>query len=84
MKPPPPSLAERKLSNKEKQELEALPGRIEAMEEEQEQLYASMGDPGFYKQEGAQIATANDRLEMIKKELAFAYQRWEELENRRK
>ncbi len=84
VKPPPPSLAERKLSNKEKQELEALPGRIEAMEEEQEQLYASMGDPGFYKQEGAQIATANDRLEMIKKELAFAYQRWEELENRRK
>jgi ATP-binding cassette subfamily F protein uup len=75
----------RKLTNKEKQELETLPRRIEVLEHEQQELYRQIADPGFYrlaKEEGKgnKVAAANKRLEEIKQELAHAYQRWEELE----
>ncbi|MCP4220072.1 MAG: ATP-binding cassette domain-containing protein [bacterium] len=71
----------RKLTNKERQQLESLPAEIEKMEEQQEQLYADMADPGFYKQDGQTIAEAGDKLETLKKKLAQSYHRWEELEN---
>jgi ATP-binding cassette subfamily F protein uup len=70
----------RKLTNKEKEELEMLPQRIEAIEEEQERLYRQMAEPAFYQQEGDKIVQANQRIEELKQELAAAYQRWEELE----
>lgn len=89
--PPPPGPREkprtktgeqrpRKLTNKEKNELETLPRRIEALEAEQDELYKVMADPGFYKQEKHAAAAANARLETLKQELAAAYLRWEELE----
>jgi len=71
----------RKLTNKEKFELETLPHRIEELEAEQEQLYQTMADPGFYKQDGKTIASAKTRLETLKHELTQCYQRWEELES---
>jgi ATP-binding cassette subfamily F protein uup len=70
----------RKLTNKEKEELEKLPRRIEALEEEQERLYQRMAEPAFYQQEGDKVVRANQRLEELKQVLAAAYQRWEELE----
>ena len=39
-----------------------------------------MGDPGLYKNDKADIVAANDRLEELKRLLAEAYARWEELE----
>ncbi|MCP5107243.1 MAG: ATP-binding cassette domain-containing protein [bacterium] len=71
----------RKLTNKERQELETLPRRIEELEAEQEQLYKTMADPEFYKQEGTVISGTTARLETLKHELIHAYQRWEELES---
>lgn len=70
----------RKLTNKEKSELESLPGRIEALETEQDELYKTLADPEFYKGEKNAAAALNARLEKLKKELAAAYLRWEELE----
>ena len=70
----------RKLTNKEKHELETLPHRIEELEVEQEDLYNTMAGPDFYKQDGPAIAEAKERLETLKNELAAAYLRWEELE----
>ena len=81
--PPPPKPAaapKRKLSNGEKRELDALPGRIEALEAEQHALVAQMADPSYYRQPPAEIARAQARGEAIVKELETAYQRWEMLE----
>lgn len=75
-----PGKRSRKLTNKEKLELELLPQRIEELEAEQKELYRRMADPGFFKQEGDKIVQANKRLEELKQELTAAYQRWEELE----
>jgi ATP-binding cassette subfamily F protein uup len=80
-----PQAQPKKLTNKEKQELQKLPGRIEELEEEQEQLYNQLADPGFYQQNknGDRVAAYNKRLDSIKQELIQAYQRWEELEDRK-
>jgi ABC transport system ATP-binding/permease protein len=85
-----PAAAQRlphKAGNKEKRaraaqqrELSELPGRIEALEAEQQQLSASMAAPAFYQQDSADIAQAANRLKTLEEELAQAYQRWEELE----
>ncbi len=70
----------KKLSFKEKQEMEVLPGRIESLELELQELHATMADPSFYKQERAAIAHAKSRLEQLEETLAAAYKRWEVLE----
>jgi len=82
--PVPPAKAPparpRKLNFKERQELQALPARIEALEAEQQQLVAAMGDPAFYKGDPAATVLARARLESLEQELAEAYARWEMLE----
>ncbi len=70
----------RKLSFKEERELEALPERITALEEEQQQLHTTLADPEFYKTAGNAVAGLNARLETLEQELLAAYTRWEELE----
>jgi ATP-binding cassette subfamily F protein uup len=72
----------RKLSYREQRELEELPGQIEALETEQAQLHALLGDSGFYRQPGDKIAATVERLNAIKNELGTRYQRWEALEAR--
>ncbi|MDN3518682.1 ATP-binding cassette domain-containing protein [Aquisalimonas lutea] len=70
----------RKLSYKEKRELEQLPGRIEALEAEQAELSERMADPAFHRQEADAVARATQRLQEVEQELEQAYQRWAELE----
>ncbi|MDO9516371.1 MAG: hypothetical protein Q7J01_09780, partial [Syntrophales bacterium] len=70
----------RKLSFKEARELESLPQKIEAMETEQQELYASMADSSFYQREGAIINQAKARVEELEQSLTMAYERWTELE----
>lgn len=70
----------RKLSYKEQRELDSLPGRIEALEAEQESLQARVSDAGFYQQDKQQIVDTLQRLETLQEDLERAYQRWEELE----
>ena len=73
--------ASRKLSYNEKRELEALPGRIQMLEEEQHQLTVQMESPAFYQQEGTVITQAVERLQELHEELSRLYQRWGELES---
>ena len=73
--------APRKLSYKEKRELEELPGRIQMLEEEQNQLTVQMESPAFYQQEGPVITQAVERLQDLHEELSRLYQRWGELES---
>ena len=70
----------RKLSYKERRELEALPGKIEALEVEQSELHRLMGDGDFYRQPGAKITAAMERLQALNNDLEACYTRWEALE----
>lgn len=72
--------AKKRLSFKEKQELEALPGKIEELEGDIAAVHADMAQPAFYQQPGEQIAAAQARLTKLEGDLASAYHRWEELE----
>jgi len=70
----------RKLSNKERAELDALPKKIESLEAEQAKLTETLADPAFFKKPAAEVAKATSRLHEIEAELAAAYARWSELE----
>lgn len=72
----------KKLSDKERRELEALPGRIEALEAEQHEIHVRMADPAFYRGSADDIARTRKRYEDIIPELETAYERWGELEKR--
>jgi len=75
-----PRTAARKLSYKAKRELEALPERIERLESELAALQARMGDPAFYRSAAGEIAVAKTAYEDLERSLAYAYERWAELE----
>ena len=72
-----------KLSNKLLRELEILPGRIEAMEQELKVLERILADPAFFKKPGAEVRQATDRHELLTGEIEAAMARWEELESMR-
>ncbi|MDP2138732.1 MAG: ATP-binding cassette domain-containing protein [Candidatus Didemnitutus sp.] len=75
--------AAKKLSNKERAELDELPARIEAFEKEQTALAVKLADPGFYKAASTDVAAVKQRLETIEQDHAAAFARWEELDARK-
>jgi ABC transport system ATP-binding/permease protein len=79
---PLPVPSSKKLSYMEMRELEALPGRIEALEATQQELFATMADPEFYRKDGAHIAAVKAECDGVAADLETAYARWEELESR--
>ncbi|MBW2688727.1 MAG: ATP-binding cassette domain-containing protein [Deltaproteobacteria bacterium] len=70
----------RKLTFKEKHELEELPLKIDTLETEIAELHEKMANPDFYRTAGDQVAATTTRLETIETELAETYIRWEELD----
>jgi len=72
----------RKPSYKEQLELEQLPARIEALEEEQRQLQAAVSDANFYKKPAGEIHETLGRLEELETLLLDAYTRWDALDSR--
>ena len=71
----------RKLSFKEKKELETLPKRIEALESEQTEIHTKMADPKTYQSgDGSLINGLKKRLQAIETEMEEAYQKWYKLE----
>ncbi len=73
-------VAPRRLSFKEKQELEGLPERIEFLEAKIAGVHAAMSSADFYQRDSDEIAETTSRLRNLEAELAGAYARWEELE----
>lgn len=71
----------RKLTYKEQRELETLPAKIEALENEQAELNARMGEGDFYRQPSDKITATIERLETVKLELESSYERWQQLES---
>jgi ATP-binding cassette subfamily F protein uup len=74
----------RKLSFKGRKDLDEMPGLIERLEKEQEELYLTMTDPEYYKKTAEEIKTINERSDKIKEELSTAFDRWDFLDQLKK
>ena len=77
--PAAPANKARKLSYKEQRELEALPGRIAALEAEQASLNAMLADGALYASDNAKALQLAQRNAAIDGELLQALERWEHL-----
>jgi ATP-binding cassette subfamily F protein uup len=71
-----------KLSYKEQRELDSLPGVIEALEEEQTQVRASLGDSQLFVNDPAKATALYARDAAIDEELLKALDRWETLSSK--
>jgi ATP-binding cassette subfamily F protein uup len=76
----PRAKQQRKLSYKEQRELEQLPGRIEALEQQQADLEAKVSDPAFYQGERETTEAVLQELTAVQAELDTSLERWTELE----
>ena len=74
--------SQRKLSYNEKRELEGLPAKIAALEQEVAEIEAFLSDGANYAKDPARCKSAAERLPLAKSELDAAESRWLELEDR--
>ncbi len=81
-RPPKRETETKRLTYKESRELEALPARIEALEQEQTRLNAAVASADFYREGAEKIRATLARLEALEVELLSAYERWHELDER--
>ncbi|CAG0966861.1 ABC transporter ATP-binding protein uup [Burkholderiales bacterium] len=72
----------RRLSAREVKELDALPARLEMLEEALAQLHGQAADPAIYRQGGEAVRALQAALAAKEQEVATLYARWEELEAR--
>ncbi len=70
----------KKRSYKEQRELDALPGRIEALDSELTRIQADLGRSELYRDEPARVVALQARMAEVEAELEQAYARWEQLE----
>jgi ATP-binding cassette subfamily F protein uup len=69
-----------KLGFKEARELEELPAKLEALEQEQKTLAAKLADPALYQDRSVDLRALNARHSEIDEELTRLLARWEALE----
>ena len=74
------SAGSKKLSYKEKRELELLPALIETLDAELSALQQQVNDPQFFRQSAEYTQKALNQLHETESKLAHAYERWEQLE----
>ncbi|RVT47198.1 ATP-binding cassette domain-containing protein [Rheinheimera sediminis] len=74
------SSSSKKLSYKEKRELELLPALIETLDAELSALQQQVNDPHFFRQSADYTQKALNQLHETESKLAHAYERWEQLE----
>jgi len=80
-KPAPTRAAPRKLSWRERNELDALPGQIEALEQEQARIEAELSRTETYQGDPERLRTLQRRLEALPREIEPLYERWAVLES---
>lgn len=74
------SRPKKKFGFKQQKELDSLPPIIQALETEEQELFAVMGEANLYKQDKSAVIAKKERLESVRALIAAAYRRWEELE----
>ena len=80
-RPPESATADKqRLSFKQKQELEQLPGTIENLGKEIAELHELMAEPDYYKQQADILSARKARLVECEESLDAAFTRWDELE----
>jgi len=79
--PQPKPVKKAKFGYMQQREFDDLPGRIEALEQEQAEVQAKLADSEFYQKSPDDFMKANARRETIEAELRTLYARWEELED---
>jgi ATP-binding cassette subfamily F protein uup len=72
-----------KFLNRERRELEELPGQIEQWEAEQVRLAAQLQDPELYRTNPAAMPKIEAESTALEAKIRAAYVRWEELEAKR-
>jgi ATP-binding cassette subfamily F protein uup len=72
-------VARRKLSYKDQRELDALPGLIDSLEQEQKALHEELADGGLYSSDPVRAVALTERSAAIDDELMAALERWEAL-----
>lgn len=84
-----PASGPRKLSFKERRELEqlraeldSLPEALETLEKEQHDLETRLADPDFFTRDKEAFTRATERIESLDAEQTKLLQRWEEIEKR--
>ena len=80
----PKPAARVKLRFNETRELEALPGKIEALEMEQGEIGAKLADADIYRNDPQGAKRLQERVNAIEEELLVALARWEVLEEKQK
>ena len=80
----PQKAGKSRLSFKESRELEALPERIEALEQEQKAIAERLTDAALYRDQPQEVKRLQERLAIIEEETGSMLVRWEELESRQK
>ena len=75
--------AARKLTFKEKQELEGIEAAISTAESKMAELQATLNDPAIYKTRAAEVPALVAALDAAKAEVERLYTRWQELESLR-
>lgn len=68
------------LSFTQKHELEDLPAKVEALEEQISSIDEQMNDPALYSDGGAKAKEISDKRTLLVEKLDQMYSRWEELE----
>ncbi len=71
----------KKLSYKLQRELDALPGEIEALEEELGELEAQTAESSFYQGDQSEVQSVLSRLAELNELIEQKMERWEELDN---
>ena len=80
----PKKTEKNRLSFKESHELEALPKRIEALEQEQKEIAERLTDATLYRDQPQEVKRLQLRLTKIEEETESILMRWEELESKQK
>jgi ATP-binding cassette subfamily F protein uup len=81
-KPSPTAAPRLKLSYKDQRELDGLPGRIDALEQEQQALRNELADATLYVRDPQRATALHERDGAIEEELMAALERWEALSSR--
>ncbi len=77
-----PKAEKTRLSFKETRELEALPERIEQLENEQKEITERLTDAALYREQPQEVKRLQAQLTELEREIEASMQRWEELEGR--